>query len=253
MTNDDYIPQIIHYCWFGGKPLPELAEKCIASWNKYLPDYDIKRWDESNFDVNIIPYTAQAYEARKYAFVSDYARFWILYNYGGLYFDTDVEVIRPMDDIIAAGPFMGCENPATPGLGLGVNPGLGLGVNPGLGLYKEILDKYESLEFTNKDGSLNLKTVVEYTTELLCCKGLINTSEIQDIAGVKIYPADFFCPKSIKTGKVTLTLNTHSIHHFDGSWMSTIEKTYVLIRDIFGFKTAHLISMIIKKFTGTLK
>lgn len=107
---ENRIPKVIHYCWFGGNPLPSLAEKCIASWRKYLPDYEIKRWDESNFDVNIIPYTKQAYEAKKYAFVSDYARFWILYNYGGLYFDTDVEVIRSMDDIIAAGPFMGCEN-----------------------------------------------------------------------------------------------------------------------------------------------
>ena len=101
------IPNTIHYCWFGGNPLPPLAEKCIASWKKYLPNYDIKRWDESNFDVNSIPYTKQAFAAGKYAFVSDYARFWILYNYGGIYFDTDVELINNMDGIIASGPFMG--------------------------------------------------------------------------------------------------------------------------------------------------
>lgn len=106
MEGKNNIPTVIHYCWFGGKPLPALAVKCIESWKKYLPDYEIKRWDESNFDVNLIPYTQQAYEAKKYAFVSDYARFWILYKYGGLYFDTDVEVIKPMDDLIAAGPFM---------------------------------------------------------------------------------------------------------------------------------------------------
>ena len=103
------IPKIIHYCWFGRGPLPELAQKCIASWKKYLPDYEIKEWNEDNFDVNIIPYTAEAYKAKKYAFVSDYARFWILYRYGGIYFDTDVEVIRPMDDIIERGNFMGFE------------------------------------------------------------------------------------------------------------------------------------------------
>ena len=118
------IPKIIHYCWFGRNPLPELAQKCIASWRKYLPDYEIKEWNEDNFDVNMIPYTAEAYKAKKYAFVSDYARFWILYKYGGLYFDTDVEVIKPMDDIIARGPFMGCENEAGKGATkLGVNPG----------------------------------------------------------------------------------------------------------------------------------
>jgi len=103
------IPKVIHYCWFGRNPLPSLAIKCIESWRKYLPDYEIKEWNEDNFDVNIIPYTQEAYQVGKYAFVSDYARFWILYKYGGLYFDTDVEVIKPMDDIIARGPFMGCE------------------------------------------------------------------------------------------------------------------------------------------------
>ena len=190
------IPKVIHYCWFGRNPLPELAMKCIASWKRFLPDYEIKEWNEDNFNVNIIPYTAEAYQAKKYAFVSDYARFWILYHYGGLYFDTDVEVIRQMDDIIARGPFMGCENEAgdtsiasvAPGLGLGVNPGLGLGVNPGLGLYKEILDYYASLQFINEDGSFNMKTVVEYITEILCKQGLRITNEIQECAGVWIYP-----------------------------------------------------------------
>ena len=137
------IPKVIHYCWFGGNPLPESAQKCIASWRKFLPDYEIKEWNESNFDVNAIPYTAQAYAAKKYAFVSDYARFSILYDNGGLYFDTDVEVIRPMDDIIENGPFMGFEIDAS-GIDFkkAVAPGLGLGANPGLGLYKEILEHY---------------------------------------------------------------------------------------------------------------
>ena len=154
------IPKIIHYCWFGGKSLPESAKKCIASWKKYLPDYEIKEWNESNFNVNIIPYTAEAYRAKKYAFVSDYARFYILYKYGGLYFDTDVEVIRNMDDIIARGPFMGCEGEAKQPMNgtrdkattLGVAPGLGLGVNPGLGLYKEIIDIYKQKSFLKKMG-----------------------------------------------------------------------------------------------------
>lgn len=104
------IPKIIHYCWFGRNPLPELAKQCIASWKRFLPDYEIREWNEDNFDVNIIPYTAEAYKQKKYAFVNDYARFWILYRYGGIYFDTDVEVIRPLDDIIAKGNFMGVES-----------------------------------------------------------------------------------------------------------------------------------------------
>ncbi len=103
------IPKVIHYCWFGRNPLPKSALKCIASWRKYFPNYEIKEWNEDNFDVNIIPYTQEAYSVGKYAFVSDYARFKILYENGGLYFDTDVEVIRPMDDIIERGAFMGVE------------------------------------------------------------------------------------------------------------------------------------------------
>jgi len=103
------IPKVIHYCWFGRNSLPPLAVKCLESWKRFFPDYEIKEWNEDNFDVNIISYTAEAYRVKKYAFVSDYARFWILYHYGGLYFDTDVEVIKSMDDIIAKGSFMGCE------------------------------------------------------------------------------------------------------------------------------------------------
>lgn len=216
------IPKVIHYCWFGRGQMPELAHKCIESWKKFLPDYEIKVWNEDNFDVNIIPYTSEAYKAKKYAFVSDYARFWILYHHGGLYFDTDVEVIKPMDDIIAAGPFMGCENAAEVGAtpnSLGVAPGLGLGVNPGLGLYKEILDFYATLHFIKDDGTLNLETVVTYTTDILCKHGLVNTSEIQMVADVKIYPKEYLNPRSFSAGKLVITPNTVAIHHFAGSWL----------------------------------
>ena len=250
MNTSNSIPKTIHYCWFGGNPLPPLAEKCIASWKKYLPDYEIKRWDESNFDVNIIPYTAQAYEAKKYAFVSDYARFWILYKYGGVYFDTDVEVIRPIDDIIAAGPFMGCENPYKPGAtpnSLGVAPGLGLGVNPGLGLYKEILDIYSLLNFKNDDGSLNLKTVVEYTTELLCEKGLQNTPDIQTVANIIIYPKEYFCPIDYNTTKKEITVNTRSIHHYAASCHGPKEKIFNFIKSIIGYDAAKILTSIWKK------
>lgn len=213
------IPKIIHYCWFGGNPLPELAQKCIASWKKYFPEYEIKEWNEDNFDVNIIPYTAEAYQVRKYAFVSDYARFWILYKYGGLYFDTDVEVIRSMDDIIERGPFMGCENGAKEGATtLGVAPGLGLGVNPGLGLYKTILDRYSNIHFLNHKGYQNIKTVVEYTTELLQSYGLKNVNDIQKVAGIWIYPQRYFCPMDMNTGELNIVDDTRSIHHYMASW-----------------------------------
>ena len=219
------IPKVIHYCWFGHNPLPSLAEKCIDSWKKYFPGYEIKEWNETNFDVNSIPYTREAYEARKYAFVSDYARFEILYKYGGLYFDTDVEVIKPMDDIIARGAFMGCERDGASRIAvMAVNPGLGLGASPGLGLYKELLDLYSKFQFKEADGSLNLKTVVTYTTELLSAHGLENISKLQECAGIWIYPREYFCPISVESGKLNITSQTVSIHHYAQSWQSPIRK-----------------------------
>ena len=170
------IPKIIHYCWFGGNPLPKDALVCIASWKKFLPDYEIKEWNESNFDVNCCPYVREAYEAKKYAFVSDYARFSVLYQEGGLYFDTDVEIIKNMDYIVAAGNFMGFEqNLATKisnsGVKLGVNPGLALGARKGLEFDKEILEFYE----TRTHFDMNEGTVVDYTTNILRKHGLQET------------------------------------------------------------------------------
>lgn len=213
------IPKVIHYCWFGRNPLPLLAKKCIASWKKYLPDYEIKEWNEDNFDVNMIPYTKEAYEAKKYAFVSDYARFWILYQYGGLYFDTDVEVIRPMQKIVEHGAFMGCEHDATETSLPSVAPGLGLGVESHSALYKDILDLYAGLHFRNPNGTLNLKTVVQYTTEVLVRHGLAYQSGLQSVGGIFIYPKEYFCPKSYVTGKIMITENSLCIHHFEGSWV----------------------------------
>lgn len=243
------IPKIIHYCWFGGKPLPPLAEKCIASWIKYFPDYEIRRWDESNFDVNIIPYTQQAYEAKKFAFVSDYARFWILYNYGGVYFDTDVEVIKSFEDIIQRGSFMGCENNYKKGMKsyqLGVNPGLGIGAYTYHPFYKEILDFYSTLIFKRANGSFNTTTIVSYTTNLLCESGLKALPSVQVVADINIYPAEYFCPLNYNSGKILITSNTHSIHLYNASWHGWKEKSYQTFKRLFGNKFAQKISKIWK-------
>lgn len=236
------IPKVIHYCWFGYNQIPDSSKKCISSWKKFFPSYEIKEWNETNFNVNIIPYTRQAYMAKKYAFVSDYARFWILYRYGGLYFDTDVEVIKAMDDIIEKGPFMGMEVPAKKGGYPLVAPGLGIGAVPGLGLYKLLLEQYASLSFLNPDGSLNQKTVVAITTELLVGLGLQPNNCVQRIADVWIYPSDYFNPKDSITGKLCITDNTRSIHWYMNSWSDTSRLYQLLSRlshRLFGEK-AHL-------------
>lgn len=240
---ESLVPKVIHYCWFGRNPLPPLAIKCIESWKKYLPDYEIKEWNEDNFDVNIVPYTAEAYKAKKYAFVSDYARFWILYKYGGLYFDTDVEVIKSMDEIIARGPFMGCENEFGNGANaLGVAPGLGLGVTPGLVTYKEIMDTYKDDIFCLPDGNYNLNTIVSRATSVLLKYGLCDTGEIQHIGGVFIYPKDYFCPKDYETGKLTITTNSVSIHHYGATWQPWEHNFEMKIWRFLGIKKHPLIS-----------
>ena len=228
------IPRVIHYCWFGRKPLPKSAKKCIASWKKYFPGYEIKEWNEDNYDVNINLYTRQAYEMKKYAFVSDFARFDILYREGGIYFDTDVEVIKNFDDILKNGAFMGCEidgddnqkfgNHVNPGLGIAVAPGLGIAVAPGLGIYKEIIDFYQTQSFVDECGEINTETVVTKTTNVLKKYGLRNTKEIQKIEGITIYPKEYFNPLNNNTGKLDITENTHSIHWYSMTWLSTKDK-----------------------------
>lgn len=202
------IPKTIHYCWFGGKALPKSAHKCINSWRKYLPDYEIKEWNESNFDVNMVPYTAEAYAAKKYAFVSDFARFWILHQEGGVYFDTDVEVIRPMDDILQAGAFMGMENQES------VAPGLGLAVEAGHPLYQWYLDYFSDKHFTPQQPSM-----IPVLREKLLTLGWQQEMRIQSVEGIAIYPPDYFCPQSMMGAPICLTENTRSIHHFDCTWL----------------------------------
>ena len=211
------IPKTIHYCWFGKKPLPELALKCIASWKKFLPDYEIKEWNEDNFDINQIPYTAEAYKCKKYAFVSDYARFKIMYEYGGVYFDTDVEVIKPLDNILNKGAFWGLEKSKER---LSCNPGLGFACPPGLDLCKEMIDHYKSEIFILPNGKYNLTTVVEAFSKILESKDFSLFSFPVELNGIYIYPPDYFCPINYNTGKTNITQNTYTIHHYAASWVN---------------------------------
>ncbi len=230
------IPKTIHYCWFGGKPLPEDARRCIDSWEKFFPDYEIKRWDESNFDVTACAYTKEAYEAKNWAFVSDYARFWILYHEGGLYFDTDVEVIRDFTPILEQGAFMGCEsNDVEKAEQLKVAPGLGLGAEAGLPLYKEILTCYENARYYRKDGSRDPESVVYKTTRILESHGFDpRSTNIQCLAGVTVYPQEYFGPMDYQTGKLRITENTYSIHHYTASWLPVYAQRAKKIRYALG-------------------
>ena len=249
------IPKIIHYVWVGEKEKPEIVLKCIDSWKKYCPDYEYIEWN--NDAVNKIDnlYMKQAFDNKKWAFVSDYLRLYALYQYGGLYFDTDVEVIRPLDDIIERGPFMGCEKDGLTSLrgdhtSCRVAPGLGLGVNPGLGLYKEIIDLYSSLHFDiSYRNGLPPKTVVDYTTMVLSRHGLKPTNDIQFCAGIWIYPKEYFAPKDVDTHLLEITDNTRTIHHYDASWAEWYDKASgtrgIKLRKMFGRRVGNFINVII--------
>ena len=240
------IPKIIHYCWFGGNPLPALAVKCIESWKKYLPDYEIKEWNEDNFDVHSSQYSSEAYQAKKYAYVSDYARFWALYNEGGLYFDTDVEIIKPLDDIIAKGPFMGCEKDGDGAEGYPeVKLGIVLASTPQHPLIKEIVDLYNSISFIKENPGASTgeyKTVVTYTSEILIKHGLTPAQGIQQVGDITIYPKEYFNPLE-HINQLKITDNTRTIHHYAGTWMP---KRYKILRAFIRMIGPKLYNIILK-------
>ena len=223
--NDNCIPKIIHYCWFGGNPLPELAQKCIESWKKYCPDYEIMRWDETNFDLDCCDYVREAYQEKKWAFVSDYARFKILYENGGVYFDTDVELIKPIDDIVENGAFMGLEESSE----VRVATGLGLAANVGLPLLGEILDSYHNSHFGKVENG-SYENVVTRVTNIILRHGDIQSDVVSDVAGITIYPSEYFCPLNFYTGIMTITDNTRSIHHYTASWYNKTQNRILSIK-----------------------
>lgn len=220
------LPKIIHYCWFGDNPLPDDAKEYIESWKLYCPDYEIREWNENNFNLKCCSYVEDAYKAKKWAFVSDYARFWILYYFGGIYFDTDVEMIKPIDDIIESGSFMGIEA----GPKVLVAPGLGIGAEKGNEIMKEIVDYYNTQSFYEQDGSINKTTVVTRVSEILRKKGYKGTGEQEKVGNITIYPADYFCPMNYHNGKTMITSNTRTIHHYAETWHNPAEKKIDSIR-----------------------
>ena len=240
------IPKIIHYCWFGGNPLPELAQKCIASWKKFLPDYEIKEWNEQNFDVYQTIYSAEAYTLKKYAHVSDYARFWVLYHYGGIYFDTDVEVIRPLDDILAKGSFLGFECPeGTPedNPNGNVAAGLGMGIYPHHPFFGQIVDYYEHIHFVRWNGkhsgnvTPHITNLLDYDHKQVLPGGIVNVNNLL------IYPEEYFCPINYNTKEKNITENTRTIHHYMASCHTNGGRWHALLTRI-NFILARLYCMV---------
>lgn len=205
------IPKIIHCVWFGGKPMPEKEKMCIESWEKMMPDYEIMIWNETNFDVNKVRYVKEAYVLKKYAFVSDYVRLWALYNYGGIYLDTDVEVIKPLDDLLSKTVF--CEFETTM-VAVAI-----CGAERKNAWIKELLDEYHDRKFLLPIGALNTVTNLRYVTNSCERHGLIRDGKHQILDnGLEVFENDYFLPTYHENGKADLTENTYTIHHYSGSW-----------------------------------
>lgn len=206
------IPKIIHYCWFGGKPKPKLAEKCLQSWKKFCPDYQILEWNEDNFDISTAPmYVRQAYEAGRWAFVTDYVRLRGLTELGGIYMDTDVEVIRPLDPFLEQKAFAGFEHVERVQTGL-------LACEKGFPLFLDFLRYYDNATFLRPDGTVDTTTNVEVLTNLCRQRGLVLNDRFQVVEGLAIYPREVFCPVDFDTKKLKKTRKTVTIHWFSGSW-----------------------------------
>lgn len=220
------IPKIIHYCWFGNGPKGKKEIKCIESWKKFCPDYKIIEWNESNIDISSNDYIKEAYANKKYAFVTDYVRLYAMYNYGGIYMDTDVEIIKPIDDFLLDKAFSGFESSGLIPTGI-------MASEKGFKLYKEFLDYYTDKHFVKENGTLDMTTNVTIMTNILEKYGLVLNNCKQTINEWTLYPSDYFCPLDNSTGKLNITSNTCTIHWFAKSWVSKKDKNISRVTKVF--------------------
>lgn len=227
---DKKIPKNIHYCWFGKNPESELMKKCISSWKIFFPENEYKfyLWNEDTFDITSNKFVKEAFENKKWAFITDYVRLWALYNYGGIYLDTDVEVLKSLEKFLSHNAFSGFEDEQYIPTGL-------MGAHKENEWIKKLLDYYKNKSFLKKDGSFemtpNTKIITDITKEYY---NLTLNNKKQDIGNnILIYPKDYFCPKNHYDERIRLTENTHTIHHFNGSWKTRKDKIKQKMHKIF--------------------
>lgn len=212
------IPKIIHFCWLSGSEYPELIEKCICSWKEKLSDYEIICWDTSRFDIDSCRYTKEAFAEKKYAFASDYIRLYALYHFGGIYLDSDIEVMKSFDDLLHLKAFTCFQKMSTT-----LSPWI-IGCEKGNPIIKEFLDYYEGRSFYDKNGKMDL-TPNPYPFTRICREhGLLLKDENQNLDSITVFSHDYFCPYSPSNGQLEITDNTYAIHYFNAEWMSEEQK-----------------------------
>lgn len=232
------IPKKIHYCWFGKEPIPKKEIQCMESWSKFMPDFEIILWDETRFNIDSVPFTKEAYAAKKYAFVSDYVRLYALLKEGGIYLDTDVEIVKPLDSFLNFEAFSGFETP------LVIQTGV-MGSVPNGTFIKTIFDSYNEKLFLLPNGLLNQIPNSKIFTNLLINEGLKLNNKQQTLPTVEIFPQEYFCPINQATQEITITKNTYCIHYLSGSWLSNksrfSRKLKLNVGNLFGFKIVELL------------
>lgn len=238
------IPKVIHYCWFGRGKMPPIAKKCLKSWKRYCPDYEIVCWNEDNFDLTQNTYMLEAYKAGKWAFVSDYVRLKVIYDHGGIYLDTDVELRKPLDPLLEYSGYLGFDENDF------VATGIGYGAEAGNEVVGLLLKDYDDLHFVLPDGSYDLLPCTNRNTLAMKRVGFDTAIKDQFFMGTKIFPRDYFCPMDYYTGKKTITKNTYSIHHYCASWTSTTTKRTTFIKRIIG---VNMYNKLYGKFLHKLK
>lgn len=228
LSEEQFIPKKIHYCWFGKNPIPKKNMDWMESWKKYCPDYEIIRWDESNYDITKNAYMYEAYKAGKWGFVPDYARLDIIYRHGGIYLDTDVELIKNMDELLYQKAFSGIDGTGN------VSLGLGFGSQPEYGLLNELKAIYDSKKFVCEDGSYDLTPAPSMQRSFFDNKGFVHNGDYQVVEGMTVYPEKVLSAKCLWTGRIHITKNTFAIHHYDASWTSEeYKKSDCLNKELF--------------------
>ncbi|TXE18358.1 glycosyl transferase [Psychroserpens burtonensis] len=238
------IPKIIHFCWLSFDEYPKVIKKCIESWQNKLPDYEFVLWDTNKFDINSTTWTKQAFEAKQYAFAADYIRLHALYNYGGIYLDSDVEVLKTFDELLDLPYFVGlqCDNNIEAAI---------IGAQKGTDWIKGCLEHYDNKSFIKEDGSYNQEILpVVMRSQIKKYKKIIQlkSSEVQGIeiliedkSSLFLFPSEYFSPKDHQTRQVFKTKNTYCIHHYNHSWFTLLNVIRLEVIKVIGLKTTEKI------------